>query len=83
MHVYVPGNSCRPSTWPNRTIRCVRTPEFSYFDLAVSGVCAPGPGASFRRAAYSAAGLWNPVLRQIPDRALLAYPASAGSVSRA
>jgi len=53
---------------PNsRIIRRVRTPEFSYFDLAVRGVCAPGPGAFFRRSAYSTAGPWNPALRQIPD----------------
>lgn len=51
----------------SRHIRCVRTPEFSYFDMVVKGVCAPGPGAFFRRSAYLAAGPWDTTLRQIPD----------------
>jgi glycosyltransferase involved in cell wall biosynthesis len=45
----------------------VRTPEFSYRDLAVGIVVQPGPGAFFRRDAFERAGLWNERLRYAPD----------------
>ncbi|HEY6240657.1 MAG TPA: glycosyltransferase family 2 protein [Burkholderiales bacterium] len=45
----------------------VRTPEFSYKDLAVGIVCQPGPGVFFRRDAFERAGPWNERLRQTPD----------------
>lgn len=51
----------------SRCIRRIRTPEFNYFDMVVKGVCAPGPGAFFRRSMYLAAGPWDTTLRQIPD----------------
>ena len=51
----------------SRALRTIRTPEFSYHDMVLGGVCAPGPGTFFRRAAYARAGGWNPALRRIPD----------------
>lgn len=51
----------------SRTLRTIRTPEFSYEDMVLKGVCAPGPGAIFRRSAYALAGGWNVSLRRIPD----------------
>jgi len=51
----------------SRVLRRVRTPEFSYRDLAVKMICQPGPGAFFRRDAFERAGFWNGKLRQIPD----------------
>lgn len=51
----------------SRTLRTIRTPEFSYDDMVLRGVCAPGPGTFFRRAAYARTGDWNPALRRIPD----------------
>ena len=51
----------------SRALRTIRTPEFSYQDMVLQGVCAPGPGAFFRRSAYARAGGWNAALRRIPD----------------
>jgi glycosyltransferase involved in cell wall biosynthesis len=50
-----------------RTIRTVRAPDWSYYDLVVRTVCAPGPGVFFRRSAHEAAGGWDPAFRQWPD----------------
>jgi len=51
----------------SKILRRVHAPAFSYFDMVVRTVCAPGPGVFFRRAAHRAAGGWNPELRQWPD----------------
>jgi glycosyltransferase involved in cell wall biosynthesis len=51
----------------SRVLRQVRTPEFSYRDLAVKIICQPGPGVFFRRDAFERAGFWDGLLRQIPD----------------
>lgn len=51
----------------SRVLRCKRTPEYNYWDLAVKMVCHPGPAAFFRRDAFERAGLWNPSLRHVPD----------------
>lgn len=48
-------------------LRHVAAPEFDYFAMLQRGVCAPGPGAFFRRKAFEAAGPWNPAYRQMPD----------------
>lgn len=53
---------------PNsRVLRQVRASDFSYWDLAVTIVCQPGPGVFFRRDAFERAGLWSEALRQVPD----------------
>jgi glycosyltransferase involved in cell wall biosynthesis len=51
----------------SRMLGTIRTPEFSYQDMVLEGVCAPGPGAFFRRSAYVRTGGWNAALRRIPD----------------
>ncbi len=51
----------------SRVVRHVESPEYSYRDMLVDVVCAPGPGAFFRRVAYEKAGPWNPTYRQMPD----------------
>jgi glycosyltransferase involved in cell wall biosynthesis len=51
----------------SNVLRQVRTPEFSYRDLAVRIVCQPGPGVFFRRDAFERTGPWDGLLRQIPD----------------
>lgn len=51
----------------SRVIRAVRCREFDYREMVVNLICAPGPGAFFRRAAFQRAGGWNPALRQMPD----------------
>jgi glycosyltransferase involved in cell wall biosynthesis len=50
-----------------RVVRQVVTPEYSRRELIMRLVCAPGPGAFLRRAAFERAGPWNEQLRQIPD----------------
>jgi glycosyltransferase involved in cell wall biosynthesis len=50
-----------------RFIRRVRTPDFSYHDMLVKGLCPPGPGALFTRAAFEKAGLWDKDLRTALD----------------
>lgn len=51
----------------SRALWQVRTPDFSYRDLAVGIICQPGPGVFFRRDAFERAGFWNERLRQSPD----------------
>jgi glycosyltransferase involved in cell wall biosynthesis len=51
----------------SQVIRRVYTPEFSYWDLVVKGICAPGPGVFFRREGLNKSGLWDTTLRQTPD----------------
>jgi glycosyltransferase involved in cell wall biosynthesis len=51
----------------SRTVRHVRAPEYSYADMLVNQVCAPGPGAFFWRRAYEQAGPWDEQLRRTPD----------------
>jgi glycosyltransferase involved in cell wall biosynthesis len=51
----------------SRVLWRVRTPEFSYRDLAVRIVCQPGPGPFFRRDAFERAGFWNERLKHAPD----------------
>ena len=51
----------------SRFVRYVHAPDYSYREMVVRVICAPGPGVFFRRAAYERAGRWNPALRQIPD----------------
>jgi glycosyltransferase involved in cell wall biosynthesis len=51
----------------SRVVRRVTTPEYSYKDMLLSVKCPPGPGALFRRAAYTVAGPWDTSLRQMPD----------------
>ncbi|RMH41371.1 MAG: glycosyltransferase [Gammaproteobacteria bacterium] len=50
-----------------RDIRKVAAPEYSYRDMLVRMVVAPGPGALFRRSAYEKAGGWDSRLHQMPD----------------
>jgi hypothetical protein len=50
-----------------RFIRRVRTPDFSYHNMLVKGLCPPGPGAFFTRAAFEKAGLWDKDLRTALD----------------
>ena len=49
------------------TIRKVKAPEVTWSEMVARIVCAPGPGAFFRRAAYEKAGPWDPSLRKIAD----------------
>jgi len=51
----------------SRVLWQVRTPDFSYRDLAVEIICQPGPGVFFRRDAFDRAGFWNERLSQHPD----------------
>jgi len=51
----------------SRSIRTVQAPEFDYREMVVGFVCAPGPGAFFRRSAFESAGGWDLSLRQMPD----------------
>ena len=48
-------------------IRTVRAPEYDYAQMVIEGVCAPGPGAFFRKSAFVTIGGWNVRLRQVPD----------------
>jgi glycosyltransferase involved in cell wall biosynthesis len=50
-----------------RVLDMICTPEFSFEAMVLEGVCAPGPGAFFRRSAYARAGGWNEGLKRIPD----------------
>jgi glycosyltransferase involved in cell wall biosynthesis len=53
---------------PNSAVvRRVSTPEFDYREMVTRFVCAPGPGALFRRAAFEKAGLWDPNFHQMLD----------------
>lgn len=51
----------------SRVIRRVHAPDFDPRDLVERGICQPGPGALFRRAAFDLTGGWNRGLRQMPD----------------
>jgi glycosyltransferase involved in cell wall biosynthesis len=48
-------------------VRRVVTPEFDYAEMVTKLVCAPGPGALFRRAAFEKAGVWDERLKQMLD----------------
>lgn len=48
-------------------VRHVRVPDYSYVQMVLSMVCAPGPGAFFLKHAFERAGPWNESLRQVPD----------------
>ena len=48
-------------------VRRVATPEFDYLEMATQFVCAPGPGAFFRRSAFERAGCWDPGYQQMLD----------------
>lgn len=51
----------------SRVVRSVCAPEFDYLEMVSKFVCAPGPGAFFRRDAFIRAGNWDPELRHSPD----------------
>ncbi len=51
----------------SRAIRDVIAPEYKYKEMVVKFVCAPGPGAFFRRDAFIQAGGWDSNLKQFPD----------------
>ena len=51
----------------SRVVRNVIAPEYSYKEMVAKFICAPGPGAFFRKNAFNMAGGWNPDLRRIPD----------------
>jgi glycosyltransferase involved in cell wall biosynthesis len=48
-------------------MRRVRAPELTYSEMVLRHICAPGPGAFFRRSAYEQAGPWNPSFPQTGD----------------
>lgn len=50
-----------------RHIRRVQAPDFDYRRMVTQGVCPPGPGAFFRRAAFEKAGPWDGAFRQYGD----------------
>jgi glycosyltransferase involved in cell wall biosynthesis len=53
---------------PDSTVlRHVTAPELSYSEMVLHHVCAPGPGAFFRRASYLITGPWNASFSQIGD----------------
>jgi glycosyltransferase involved in cell wall biosynthesis len=62
--VYCDFNLIDPNS---RIIRRVNAPEVSYHDMVVKNICAPGPGAFFRREGFEAVGMWNPHLKRAPD----------------
>lgn len=64
MMVYCDFNLIDPNS---RIIRSVKAPEVSYRDMVVKNICAPGPGAFFRRGDFEAVGMWNPCLKRAPD----------------
>jgi len=51
----------------SRVIRKVVAPEYSYSDMVVRFICAPGPGAYFWRSAFVKTNGWDPAFRQSPD----------------
>lgn len=51
----------------SNTVRCVRTPDFSYTEMLAEVSCPVGPGALFWRSVYQQAGPWNPAYHQMPD----------------
>ncbi len=48
-------------------IRAVKAPDFDEKDLIENMICQPGPGALFRKSAFTKAGGWNTQLKQMPD----------------
>lgn len=50
-----------------KKIKRVKAPEFSHYDLAVRGICQPGPGALFWRKAWKQTKGWDLSLKQMPD----------------
>jgi glycosyltransferase involved in cell wall biosynthesis len=50
-----------------KLVRHVRAPDYSYPQMVLRMVCAPGPGAFFLRHAFERAGPWDETLRQVPD----------------
>lgn len=66
----------------SRVIRTVRAREFDYREMVVNLICAPGPGAFFRRAAFQGVGGWDPALRQMPDYEYWLRLALAGAFER-
>jgi glycosyltransferase involved in cell wall biosynthesis len=48
-------------------LRAVSTPDFNRRDMLEDLVCAPGVGALFRRAVFTATGGWDVRRRQVPD----------------
>lgn len=51
----------------SKVVRTMQTGEFDYLRMVLQMITVPGPGAFFRRAAFEAAGGWNPAYRQMPD----------------
>lgn len=51
----------------SKVIRAVSAPEYSYQEMVTRFICAPGPGAYFRRTAFVEAGGWDPRFRHSPD----------------
>ena len=48
-------------------LRRVRAPEVDYRTMLTQMICAPGPGAFFRRTAFEKAGEWRSAYRQYGD----------------
>jgi len=61
---YCDFNIIDPSS---KVVRRVFTPDFDYQEMVRNVICYPGPGAFFRREAFSQLGGWNPAYRQMPD----------------
>ncbi|NOT13878.1 MAG: glycosyltransferase [Methylococcaceae bacterium] len=53
----------------SRVVRNVTAPEYSYIEMVTNFICAPGPGAFFRRNAFLITNGWDSKLRQFPDYA--------------
>jgi hypothetical protein len=51
----------------SKTIRRVKTPDFSYHDMLINVTCLPGPGALFRRSAAEKLGPWDNTLKIMLD----------------
>lgn len=51
----------------SRVVKTVNLPEFCYEKMLAEVSCPVGPGALFRRSAYTLAGPWNPRYKQMPD----------------
>ncbi len=50
-----------------QVVRRIRARDFHYREMLEQGVCHPGPGVFFRRAALEQAGPWSRHFRQMPD----------------
>lgn len=51
----------------SRVIRNVMAPEYSYQEMVVRFICAPGPGAYFWHSAFVHTDGWDASFRQYPD----------------